>query len=360
MKNPKVFISYSHDSESHITWVRRLAEDLTRNGVSTILDVWHLRIADDLGLFMEESISGSDFTLLICTPDFSHKVNNRIGGVAFETELLVGSILTDPNSQRKFIPLLKSGLASESIPRYLRSKLFVDFSDDEFYDKSLKILLRRLFDAPEYIPPGLGDFSLSFNALPNKEENYIPKAKVLVAGLGIENKLTDKIVAASEELGKSLAVHKYGLITGGWPGVDEIVARSFSKELKKRNLPIENYLTQVIVKTDLPAYTGGKLVLINAGREEYTESVSISDAIVMIHGVGGTLETAKYGVKYNKPVFPIADSGGDAVRFYMNIISNWSKYPYKNISQLRFQCLGGMIPFVVADLMQLLDLQFSE
>ena len=37
-KSPHVFVSYSHDSDAHKQWVRRLAEDLTRNGVETTLD----------------------------------------------------------------------------------------------------------------------------------------------------------------------------------------------------------------------------------------------------------------------------------------------------------------------------------
>ena len=35
---PHVFLSYSHESDAHKHWVRRLAEDLTKNGVKTTLD----------------------------------------------------------------------------------------------------------------------------------------------------------------------------------------------------------------------------------------------------------------------------------------------------------------------------------
>src|SRR5690349_14777203 len=119
MVTKKVFISYSHDDEGHKDWTRKLAEDLVHNGVEVLLDQWHLHIADDLGLFMEQSISASDYILLICTPQFANKVNNRSSGVAYEADLVVGHILTRPGYKLKFIPVLRKGLPSESVPHFL-------------------------------------------------------------------------------------------------------------------------------------------------------------------------------------------------------------------------------------------------
>lgn len=360
MENPKVFISYSHDSEEHKGWVRKLAEDLTANGVRIILDDWYLKIGDNLGAFMEQSIQNSDYTILICTPKFSYKINNRIGGASFEAELIIGNILLSADSQKKFIPVLREGLANDSIPMYLKSKLYADFSNNEKYEISLKSLIRRIFDAPEYFPPNLGnmpDFSIPHNKAAN---HFVPKARILVAGTGVIRHINDKIVSTAEELGRSLAINSYGLVTGGWPGVDEIVARTFSKELQRQHIPITNYLTQVIVKTDLPAYTGGNLILINRGIEEWTESISISDAIVLIHGVGGTLETARYGMQYNKPLFPIADTGGDSKRIYMELLASWDQNKYINIDKQNFQSLGSEAPGVISELIHLLDLQFTS
>lgn len=156
MAHKKVFISYSHDDDLHKEWVRKFAEDLVQNGVEVLLDQWHLHIADDLGFFMEQSISQSDYTLLICTPNFADKVNNRMGGVGLEGELIVGNILVSPRFKTKFIPVLRKGLPSESIPFYLRSRLFIEFKENSIYKKSLEMLLRRIFDAPLYIYPKLG------------------------------------------------------------------------------------------------------------------------------------------------------------------------------------------------------------
>ena len=54
---PKVFISYSHESADHKNWVLRLASDLRRQGVDSILDVWDLKPGDDVARFMEHLAS---------------------------------------------------------------------------------------------------------------------------------------------------------------------------------------------------------------------------------------------------------------------------------------------------------------
>lgn len=180
-----------------------------------------------------------------------------------------------------------------------------------------------------------------------------------MAGLGIVNQLNNDIVTISQELGRKLAKSNFGLVTGGWPGVDEIVARAYSDEILKSHLPLEDYLTQIIVKTRFPTYTGGNLVLVERGDSEWIEPILASDALVLINGIGGTYETAKHAIKYNKPVYPIADSGGDACKMYMEILSSWEQYPYSNIQKNQFQRLGGPCTYSMEAVINLLDMQFK-
>lgn len=361
MTTKSVFISYTHDSDNHKAWVRKLSEDLINNGVKVLLDQWHLHIGDDLSIFMEKSISHSDYTLLICTPNFAEKVNNRNGGVAYETDLIIGQILSSTNDKSKYIPVLREGLASTSIPRYLSSRLFIDFQTDFEYQKSLDILLRKILEAPLYVPPRLGQKPLfPPNSVNYKTKNQNPKAKILVAGLGIVEYLNDDIILISQKLGKELAKSNFGLVTGGWPGVDEIVAREFSEELLKSNLPLENYLTQIIVKTDFPTYTGGNIILVEQGDPEWSEPVNASDALVVINGMGGTYSTAMYSMRSNIPVFPVADSGGDASKLYLEIITDWERYQYKKLQKNQFQQLGRPFKYAIDSLIDLLNLQFDN
>lgn len=57
---PKVFISYSHDSEEHKNWVLKLSCDLIKHGVDVILDQWDVRLGDDLPFFMEQGLTSSN------------------------------------------------------------------------------------------------------------------------------------------------------------------------------------------------------------------------------------------------------------------------------------------------------------
>ena len=41
---PKVFVSYSHDSDLHKGWVLTLATRLVANGVNVLLDQWDLTL----------------------------------------------------------------------------------------------------------------------------------------------------------------------------------------------------------------------------------------------------------------------------------------------------------------------------
>ena len=42
-ETPKVFISYSHDSDAHKQWVIDLGTRLRRHGVDVVLDHWDTR-----------------------------------------------------------------------------------------------------------------------------------------------------------------------------------------------------------------------------------------------------------------------------------------------------------------------------
>lgn len=62
---PVVFISYSWDSPEHKRWVSQLATRLRQDGVDAILDQWDLGPGDDVSLFMESGLAGSQHVLLV-------------------------------------------------------------------------------------------------------------------------------------------------------------------------------------------------------------------------------------------------------------------------------------------------------
>lgn len=78
---PRVFISYSHDSQEHKIWVADIARKLIENGIDVILDQWDLRLGDDVPKFMEKAVREAQRVLMVCTEPFVYKANEGKGGV---------------------------------------------------------------------------------------------------------------------------------------------------------------------------------------------------------------------------------------------------------------------------------------
>lgn len=155
MTTPKVFISYSHDNDEHKAWVRRLAEQLRGNGVNAILDQWDLRLGGDLVSFMARGIDESMRVLMICTPGYVEKANEGRGGVGYERLVISGAIYENTDTT-KFIPIVR--VKGTALPIFLGPRLFLDFSDDDTYQKSLDALLREIHDAPHHPKPPIEPF----------------------------------------------------------------------------------------------------------------------------------------------------------------------------------------------------------
>ena len=103
---PKVFISYSHESAEHKSWVLRLASDLRKNGIDAVLDVWDLKPGDDVARFMEH-LASVDKVIIVCSEHYARKAAEGKGGVGYETMLVTAEILQDRGIV-KFIPILRS------------------------------------------------------------------------------------------------------------------------------------------------------------------------------------------------------------------------------------------------------------
>ena len=65
--------------------------------------------------FMEQSISNSDFVLVICTPGYRERSDGRIGGVGYEGHIITSEIFGRGNHE-KFIPILRRGTWGEGNP----------------------------------------------------------------------------------------------------------------------------------------------------------------------------------------------------------------------------------------------------
>lgn len=155
MPTPSCFISYSRDGAAHETWVRHLGTRLMQTGIETRLDQWDLRPGSDLIHYMENSVQESDFVLLVCTPSFAQKANTATGGVGYEKAIVSASLFENYRTE-KFIPLLRSGTQAESLPLYLKSRVYIDFRDDAHFEEQLVELVRAIRSQPLFVRPPLG------------------------------------------------------------------------------------------------------------------------------------------------------------------------------------------------------------
>lgn len=154
MSIPRVFISYSHDSAEHKSWVLDFATTLRNRGIDAVLDQWDLRPGDDLPHFMETELERCDYVLMICTENYVLKANAGEGGVGYEKMIMTSSLLKTIDSN-KVIPIIRQ--AGNSLrPTFLNTKLYIDFSNDDDVEYSLDELLRTLLNSPLYEKPEIG------------------------------------------------------------------------------------------------------------------------------------------------------------------------------------------------------------
>ena len=104
---PRVFVSYSWDSDEHKEKVRSFVQNLRISGVEVVYD-GDLQLGERLQHFMESSIPESDIVLFVCTPNYKHRADNRISGVGYESGIIT-SELYEMCNEKKFIPVLFTG-----------------------------------------------------------------------------------------------------------------------------------------------------------------------------------------------------------------------------------------------------------
>jgi predicted Rossmann-fold nucleotide-binding protein len=221
----------------------------------------------------------------------------------------------------------------------MQARLWVDCRDDSLYSDAVQQILVHVFRRYDVQKPQVSAIAVGPQqvAIKSAEE---PQRWVLVAGTGVTRSFSPELEALSRSLGEGLVAKRCGLVTGGWPGVDEWVARSFAESASKSQVPLEDTLVQVIVRNEEPVFTAGQLVFVRKGDEEWDEPIRRANVVVLLGGVGGTRETGKRALKLGRPVLPIADSGGDAKAFYVDMLKQWDNLDWMGLTEREFQRLG--------------------
>jgi hypothetical protein len=169
---------------------------------------------------------------------------------------------------------------------------------------------------------------LNFVGEEKKEATVSPKAFhnkwVLVVGTGDET-YTPEEKRISEALGIQLANEGYGIICGGWSGVDNLITNAFHNQLKKSNFSTDDRLLFLIEQSQQFESTFGTIDRLKKGMDWYSTAVNKAVAVIVIGGRGGSSKTADYAIKNNIPVIPIPKTGGDAIKLFMRLMKNKKK-----------------------------------
>jgi hypothetical protein len=155
MSAPVAFISYSHDSKEHKTWVAKLAGDLRNHGVDVVLDQWDLALGQDLTLFMQRGVANSDRVIMVCSENYVQKADGGSGGVGYERLIITDEVIANIDT-KKFIPLVRGNSSPKKTPTFMGPRLYVDFSNDDDYPGKLEELLREIHNTPALTKPPLG------------------------------------------------------------------------------------------------------------------------------------------------------------------------------------------------------------
>jgi len=173
VKVPKVFISYSHDSQDHKKWVLELAQRLRNSGVDAILDQFRVGLGDDLGGFMEKSVAESDRIIMVCTDNYVSKANSGLGGVGYEKMIITAEYMKSIDNN-KVIPLIRQS-GTHNVPTFLQTRLHINFSRDDEYELQFDELLREIHQAPLFEEPAIGNNP--FESVSNKPAESVADKK---------------------------------------------------------------------------------------------------------------------------------------------------------------------------------------
>ena len=128
------------------------------------IDEFHLRGGVDLAQWMTNEVQMADKVLLICDKHYAAKANAGTGGVGWETMIIQGDMLSNPN-KAKYIAIVRNTNIDESLPIYMRSKYAFVWPDEETATYGFENLLLCLFNCdlkppvgspPKYIRNALG------------------------------------------------------------------------------------------------------------------------------------------------------------------------------------------------------------
>jgi len=150
MPDPKVFISYAHESPAYTDRVLEFANQLRKHGVNVIIDQFEPHPPEGWPLWMERQLEGAEFVIVLCSERYylratGHEQMGSGRGVTWESVLIRNELYDAPYDNNKFIPVAFRSEDLRYVLHPLRGQtnyVVVDF--DLSSDSGYEHLYRRL------------------------------------------------------------------------------------------------------------------------------------------------------------------------------------------------------------------------
>ena len=157
MTAPRVFISYSQDSEEHKKRVLELAQKLRDDGIDCRIDQFLQNPVKGWETWMPDEIEAANYVVVICT-EISYRSfrkqtepGKRLGST-WEGTIITRELYEAQGRNEKFIPVVFCNEDVQWIPEVMRSATHYDLSRAGEYEN----LLRRIHDRPRVVPKPIG------------------------------------------------------------------------------------------------------------------------------------------------------------------------------------------------------------
>jgi tetratricopeptide (TPR) repeat protein len=181
---PRVFISYSHDSQDHEARVLALADRLRADGVEASIDQYEQFPPRGWRVWMRQEIAAARFVLSICTPNYKRRAEGEAEegtgrGATREGRIIDQALYDTSGRNEKFVPVLLDGGAEGDIPDFLRD--YRHFALDVEYEELRGFLLGKpkLVKPPLGAKPRLPDYHNSFWNLRSRNPFFSGRAEYL-------------------------------------------------------------------------------------------------------------------------------------------------------------------------------------
>jgi hypothetical protein len=153
-RSPVVFISYAHESPTHIDEVRQLYFFLRDNGIDAVFDEVAAAQRQNWQLWMTQELGRADFVVVVASAEYKRRAEGQVPanegrGLQQETAIIGEKLYRNrPEWTRRILPVLLPGHEPDEVPTWLGGYSATNYRVASIDAAGCEQLLRALTDQP--------------------------------------------------------------------------------------------------------------------------------------------------------------------------------------------------------------------